>query len=322
MTKSPAIGRDWEKPLKLLRKMKRLLFPEVTGAIRPRASDYSIAVPLACVLTSPAEFPPVAVVCHIFNVDLASEIHSYISNIPTQRDLYISTDTEEKASLIREEFASFTDGRVEVRVAPNRGRDIASKYVTFEDVYDRHDLILFLHSKKTGHLSTAADWRRSLMGSLSGSPEIVAGILGIFARNDKIGIVFPQHYRPIRPYVNWAGVFPQARRLANRMGIELRPNQIIDFAAGSMFWARSAALLPILSLNLGYEDFPQETGQTDGTIAHILERLLLYSCEKAGYDWLKVSTKQFCDTPQTLFAVKEPQDFDRFMEEHRIRILN
>ena len=122
--------------------------------------------------------------------------------------------------------------------------------------------------------------------------------------------------------MNWAGVFPQARRLANRMGIELRPNQIIDFAAGSMFWARSAALLPILSLNLGYEDFPQETGQTDGTIAHILERLLLYSCEKAGYDWLKVSTKQFCDTPQTLFAVKEPQDFDRFMEEHRIRILN
>ena len=156
---------NWNVPLKLLKETKRLLFPVVTGAVRERADDYSINVPFCGALISSAAFGRVAVVCHLFNVDLAREIHSYISNIPVPNDLYFSTDTEDKAAQIRKEFASFTRGQVNVRVVPNRGRDISHKYITFRDVCESYDLILFLHSKKTAKLRSSADWRRSLMES-------------------------------------------------------------------------------------------------------------------------------------------------------------
>jgi lipopolysaccharide biosynthesis protein len=36
------------------------------------------------------------------------------------------------------------------------------------------------------------------------------------------------------------------------------------FPAGAMFWARAAALAPLLKLSLRLSDFEEESGQTDG----------------------------------------------------------
>jgi lipopolysaccharide biosynthesis protein len=57
-----------------------------------------------------------------------------------------------------------------------------------------------------------------------------------------------------------------------------------------MFWAKTKAIRPIASLGLRYEDFPEERGQLDGTLAHAIERILFYVCELAGYSWLQTVT--------------------------------
>jgi lipopolysaccharide biosynthesis protein len=57
----------------------------------------------------------------------------------------------------------------------------------------------------------------------------------------------------------------------------------IDFPAGTMFWARTAALKPLFDLGLGGEDYPREPAAQDGTILNAIERLLPSVVRHAGY---------------------------------------
>jgi lipopolysaccharide biosynthesis protein len=302
----------------LISRIKRRLL--VKGVSRGAATDFSLAVPFGY-LAEPATLDrPIAVICHIFHGDLATTMCRKLTNIPFRCDLFISTDTEAKCGFIENVFAAWTNGRVEIRVAPNRGRDIAPKFVTFRDVYDDYDLLLFLHTKKSIQMENGAGWREMLMQSLLGSPEIVCSVVDVFRRFPSMGMVIPQHYEPMRKWVGWGENYRQARRLAGRMGLALKPDQFIDFASGSMFWARSAALRPILDLRLRYEDFPPETGQIDGTTAHVMERLLLYSCEQAGFTWIKVAEPSHFEDPTTIVPIQSPADLDIFMNTHCFRL--
>ena len=41
------------------------------------------------------------------------------------------------------------------------------------------------------------------------------------------------------------------------------------YPAGSFFWAKTDALKPLFDREFRIEDFPEEQGQTDGTLAHL-----------------------------------------------------
>ncbi len=51
-----------------------------------------------------------------------------------------------------------------------------------------------------------------------------------------------------------------------------------------MFWARVDAILPLFTSILA-ENFPNEKGQADGTLAHAIERLWVYIAEYSGYTY-------------------------------------
>jgi lipopolysaccharide biosynthesis protein len=87
-----------------------------------------------------------------------------------------------------------------------------------------------------------------------------------------------------------------------------------------MFWARSAALRPLLNLALSFNDFPQETGQIDGTLAHAIERLYLLACERAGFSWLKIANPALYANTASIVEIDSAAALDRFVAERAGRL--
>lgn len=251
-----------------------------------REKDFALKVPLD--YAAPHVNLKVAAVVHIFYPELAAELKSLLLNIPCAVDVYISTTSIDKQAAIEKTFANFDKGRVVVKVFPNRGRDVAPAFVGFKDIYGGYDVCVHLHSKKSPHAERRlAGWRDHLYKNLLGSPEIVGGILNILA-NDKVGVVFPQYYAPIRVSINWGENYFATKDFLRGLGIEIDNRHLIEFPAGSMFWFKPKSLAPLLDSSLTFDDFPEECGQVDGTIAHAIERAFLFIAETAGYTWVKI----------------------------------
>jgi lipopolysaccharide biosynthesis protein len=210
---------------------------------------------------------------------------------------------------------------VAVRVVPNRGRDIAPKLLAFKDVYDDYAYVLHLHSKKSPHASALELWRCYLLENLCGSPDIVKSVMTIFEDYPKIGMIAAQHFEPVRPHVNWVGNFKEASKLARRMGFDIDPRAPLDFPSGSMFWARTASLKPLLNLNLSLDEFDEEAKQIDGTFAHAIERLYFYTCECAGYNWIKIVQPELALHQSSVVRLSEKKDLNAFMEQHVFKLL-
>ena len=309
------------------RRLQRSVFRTLArlAGVRPRAieSDFSMGVPFAFDPESATKRSRrIAAICHIFYVDLAEEMLTLLRHLTPGTDVYISTTDTEKAVALEGIFSSWQHGQVIVRVAPNRGRDIAPKLLTFADVYNMgYEFVLFLHSKKTKDGTLGPQWREALFATLLGSRETVASILAAFEAQPELGMVIPQHFEAVRKHSSWQNNFLHGRTLARRMGFRLRSRYALDFAAGSMFWARPEALRPLLDLHLDLEEFPEEAGQIGDTLAHGIERLMLFVCEFAGYRWVKIADPRYYTYRQTIAPIHSRSDLDAFLRDHEFKLL-
>ena len=65
----------------------------------------------------------------------------------------------------------------------------------------------------------------------------------------------------------------------------------LSFPAGTMFWARSDALLPLFSLDIDSLKFDDENGQVDGTMPHAIERSICLVSNSQGYKSIQILNK-------------------------------
>lgn len=250
--------------------------------------------------------PSIAVLLHAYYDELVPELAARLAHIPYPADVFVTVDTPAKQARAQAAFAGWTGGRVEVRITPNRGRNIGPQLIGLADVFGRYELVLLTHTKRSEHTAELAGWRTATLDSLLGSPLAVQGIIEAFARLPSLGIVAPRTYPFVRPHMVWGENFAACRALGDRMGLALSPASPLDFPAGAMFWARSAALKPLLDLGLAYDDFPQEAGQKDDTLAHAVERLVFHACELAGLRWIRAGSADRIQPPERLFHATEP----------------
>lgn len=111
---------------------------------------------------------------------------------------------------------------------------------------------------------------------------------------------------------NWGHDFPHAKKLMSHIGINIEGDALLEFPTSTMFWARREALEPLFKLGLQYEDFEEELGQIDGTLAHAIERCILLVAETKGYRSLKVVAES---------EVKESESFFMRLSVHDIKYM-
>lgn len=225
----------------------------------------------------------IGIFCHMYYPELFEPLIARLHNIPAPADLFISTGSKKNRTDLVWRLVNWK-GRTDIKVVENRGRDIAPKLISFRREHLSYDLVLHVHTKGSmvGRIDADMEWREYLYDHLLGSPQIVTQIIDRFKTDRKLGIVAPTHFPPIAHWINWGGNLAHAQALASRAKINL-VQEALDFPSGSMFWARPAALRPLLSCGLSYSDFPEESGQDDGTIAHAIERLYYYAANSSGY---------------------------------------
>jgi lipopolysaccharide biosynthesis protein len=218
------------------------------------------------------------VIVHAWYPETFAEILDVLSRSRIEHRLIVTT-VPEKAAAIRTILAS-AGATAEIEVAENRGRDV----LPFLRVASRlrsegEDLVLKLHTKQSPHITDGGRWRQELVqGLLADAPSVLAG----FESDALLGLVAVEAHHPPLAQA-WGANEDTMRALAVRLGIR-DPDATRDrFPSGTMFWARLAALSPLLDAHLAESDFEAEAGQVDGTLAHAIERMVGIAVDAAGF---------------------------------------
>lgn len=232
----------------------------------------------------------VLAVAHIFYADMAEEILERLSVLPKGYYLVATTSNEENQAQIRAVMERYgVEGEVRV-VASNRGRDIGAFLVDCNDVLasGKWDIVVKIHSKKSvqDDYNAAQLFKTHLYDNLLNSRAHVANILAEFAAHPALGMVLaplPHMGYPTMGHA-WFTNREPAQAVAKRLGINVPFDKDMPLATyGSMFIARPQALAKLVNAGFKPENFPVEGGYKDGSLAHVLERLMAYAALSEGF---------------------------------------
>lgn len=211
---------------------------------------------------------------HLHYQDMLEEFIYFLKNIEQRFSLYVSINNQTNIEVIRSKLTKdLPHATVCVEQMPNKGRDIGPFLAGFGTRMAKHEIICHIHSKRSLHNVNKSDWRRQLLVNLLGSKTIVRNILQSFLENERLGIVFPEYHHSLQGQISWGTNFEICKNLANDLNIEINKESLNLFPAGSMFWAKRESIQNLFDIKLDWNNFPDEDGQVDGTVAHAVERL-------------------------------------------------
>lgn len=261
----------------------------------------------------------IAVLVHIFYVELTDELLDYAANIPSPYDVYITTTDDQLAAGIADVISRRTDPNLahhEIRVLPsNRGRDMGAFFVGSRDVLlsDSYDVMFKIHSKKTVQEGANAGdlFRRQLLMNLLNSPGYAANLLALFQKEPALGLAYAPTLHIGYPTLGrgWFANREPAEEMAEKLGIRVPfddPSPLAPY--GCMFAFRPEALRLMTQENWEYEDYAPPTEHKDGSIAHVQERLFSYAAAELGYYTKTVATARYAAISHTSLEYK----VDRF----------
>lgn len=233
---------------------------------------------------------------HCFFVEVVPQLLRSIAKITGDVRLYISVPSQQMIELIDGHLSDHGLEAARYAIVPNRGRDIAPMLIEFAEDLLSCDVALHVHTKKSKEReafrsSFGEKWLKDIDRNLLFNPTYIEGILSLFSHSESLGVVCPEPFAEISPFMTWGGNLKGAQLLMRKLGYsqevlsEVEPN----FPAGSMCWFRPQALEGLFRLDLDYTDFPPEPIPDDGTLAHAIERCLFEIASQHGFNHVTVS---------------------------------
>lgn len=236
-------------------------------------------------------FSRIALIIHLYYMDLIDETVHYASSMSEEMDIYITTPQKEHIDDIKKAF-SFLPNKIQFRIIENRGRDVSSLLVACKDIIDKYDYICFYHDKKVTQvkqLSIGRSFSYKVSESVLHNKIYVKNIIGLFDSNKRLGLLTnttPYHGVYLDTLGGeWGPNFYNTKLLAEKLklnvNIDITKPPIAPLGTG--FWFRTKAMKKLIELDWKYEDFPAEPNKNDGTLLHAIERVYPFVVQSAGY---------------------------------------
>ena len=260
--------------------------------VRAMALSYILPQNCALPLNLPKgrRAPKVALFMHIFYPESAELAATLADRMPDNADIYISTDSEEKAKAIRTIFRNGRSAKG-ITIVENRGRSESALLVGMAETVKKYDIACFWKEKVSSQVDyhAALGWGYKIDDSLLASKVYVENILRTFAAEPRLGMLcVPEPFHAIYHWVpghEWAANYKGTKELANRLGLNAPMDKdeqpVCSF--GGAFWFRPKAMKKLFDYPWEYSEFPEEPLPIDGTLLHAIERIYSFVCQDAGY---------------------------------------
>lgn len=229
-----------------------------------------------------------AIVVHLYYHELWDEFAARLRKLDFAFDLFVTVTAKGKddqgrsiAGRTRERIEADFPGAVTLEM-PNHGRDIFPfLHLVNSGWLSGYSAVAKFHSKMSPHRQDGEHWRRHLIDGIL--PETGArALVDRFLADSRAGfwVADGQHYTGAEW---WGSNFARVKTLLERVEIGVDRSHL-SFPAGSIYWLKPVLIDLIRGLGLTEDQFERELGQTDGTTAHAVERLLGPLCEAAGLE--------------------------------------
>lgn len=250
----------------------------------------------------------IALVMHLYYMDLLDQTLSYLSSMPNGCDMILTVCSDENANLVRDRVKDMPYN-IDVRVIENRGRDVSALLVgAGKDLY-QYDYVCFGHDKKVTQISPQSvgdGFRYKCFENILASKAYVTNVISLFDQNPRLGIAMPSppnhaNYFPNYTFTwgpNYLGTKKFLRKTL-KLNVPLYPDKEAVAPLGTMFWFRPQALNGLLDRGWTYEDFPTEPNKIDGTLLHFIERSYCYVAQSNGYFPAYIYTDRFASIELT-----------------------
>lgn len=240
----------------------------------------SLNVPLPKLRLAATDKAPYAIVIHVYYHELWDEFSETLKALDLPFDLFVTLThkgdgTEELAARIRADWP-----QAQVVPMPNRGRDIFPfVHLINAGVLEGYQAVCKFHTKKSPHRQDGDHWRQHLVGGILPGTKTQA-LLDSFTNDAEaaVWVADGQHYDDPQW---WGSNFERVAALLQHIEVPVDKDRL-SFPAGSMYWLKPQILELLRGLQLSVEHFDPELGQTDGTLAHAIERAMGVMVDAAG----------------------------------------